>query len=107
MPYEILFSLEAAEDLRQLNANIRSIVRAALQRYLRHQPEQVSKSRIKRLRGMAHPQYRLRVDEIRIYYDVRQNSVEVLAIVDKNHADTWLAQFGEADETDPSFGSKE
>jgi len=107
MPYEIIFSPEAAEDLQQLKANIRAIVRAALQQYLRHQPEQVSKSRIKSLRGMAQPQYRLRVDEIRVYYNVGQSTVEILAIVDKQEADAWLNQFGEDDETGTSFGSKE
>jgi len=107
MPYEIIFAPEAAEDLQQLKANIRTIVRAALQQHLRHQPEQVSKNRIKRLRGMAHPQYRLRVDEIRVYYDVGPSTVEILAIIDKNEANSWLAQFGEVRETDTSFGSKE
>jgi mRNA interferase RelE/StbE len=95
MRYEIIFSPEAAEDLQQLRANDRAIVRAAVQQYLRHQPEHVSKSRIKRLRGMAHPQYRLRVDEIRVYYNVRQGAVEILAIVDKQDAEAWLTQFGE------------
>jgi len=107
MPYEIIFAPEAAEDLQQLRANIRAIVRAALQQYLRHQPEHVSKSRIKRLRGMSHPQYRLRVDEMRVYYDVGPSIVEILAIVGKQEADAWLTQFGESDETDTSFGSKE
>ena len=107
MSYEIILSPEAAEDLQQLRANIRAIVRAALQQYLRHQPEHVSKSRIKRLRGMTQPQYRLRVDEIRVYYNVRQSTVEILAIVDKQVSDAWLTQFGESDETDTSFGSKE
>src|SRR5689334_22248671 len=107
MPYEIILAPEAAEDLQQLKANIRAVVRASLQQYLRHQPEQVSKSRIKRLRGMTHPQYRLRVDEIRVYYDVRHGSVEILAIVDKQEAVAWLAQFGETDETDTAFGSEE
>src|SRR4051794_27037598 len=107
MPYEIIFSPEAAEDLQQLKANFRAKVRAALQQYLRHQPEHLSKSRIKRLRGMAQPQYRLRVDEIRVYYNVRQNTVEILAIVDKQKSDAWLTQFGEGDETDTAFGSKE
>ncbi|MEO7912366.1 MAG: type II toxin-antitoxin system RelE/ParE family toxin [Roseiflexaceae bacterium] len=107
MPYEIIFAPEAVADLQRLKAHIRAIVRAALQQYLRHQPEQVSKSRIKRLRGMTHPQYRLRVDEIRVYYDVGQDTVDILAIVDKNEADDWLTQFGAGDETDTTFGSEE
>ncbi|MEP7190498.1 MAG: type II toxin-antitoxin system RelE/ParE family toxin, partial [Roseiflexaceae bacterium] len=94
-------------DLQQLKANTRAIVRASLRQYLRHQPEQVSRSRIKRLRGITHPQHRLRVDNIRVYYDIRQGTVEILAIVDKNEADAWLRQFGENDETDTAVGSEE
>ena len=33
----------------------------AIQRHLRHEPTKQSKSRIKRLRGLARPQFRLRV----------------------------------------------
>lgn len=53
-----------------------------------------SRSRIKRLRGLSRPQYRLRVGEIRIFYDVSAESVEVLAIVPKSEAAIWLEQFG-------------
>src|SRR5215216_504440 len=107
MPYEIRLSPEAGEDLQQLRANIRARVRAALQQYLRHQPEHVSESRIKRLRGMAQPQYRLRADDVRVYYNVGQSIVDILAIVDKQEADAWLNQFGESDETGTAFGSEE
>jgi mRNA interferase RelE/StbE len=54
----------------------------------------VSKSRIKRLRGLDHPQYRLRVDEVRVFYDVSETAVEVLAIVSKAKAQEWLKQEG-------------
>ena len=49
---------------------------------------------IKRLRGLSRPQFRLRVGEIRVFYDVSERSVEVLAIVAKAEADAWLPQFG-------------
>jgi mRNA-degrading endonuclease RelE of RelBE toxin-antitoxin system len=52
----------------------------------------VSKSRIKRLWGVARPQYRLRVDEIRVFYDVAGTDVEVLAIVVKSEAEQWLEE---------------
>jgi mRNA interferase RelE/StbE len=39
------------------------------------------------------PQYRLRVGEVRVFYDVSGATVEVLAIVAKSEAETWLAQF--------------
>jgi len=61
---------------------------------LRHESKKVSRSRIKRLRGIRKPQYRLRVGEVRIFYDVTETTVEVLAIVTKSEADSWLAQFG-------------
>jgi len=51
-----------------------------------------SAMRIKRLRGLLGPQYRLRVGDVRIFYDVSGTNVEVLAIVDKSEAKSWLAQ---------------
>jgi mRNA-degrading endonuclease RelE of RelBE toxin-antitoxin system len=46
------------------------------------------------LRGIARPQYRLRVEEVRVFYDVSGSTVEVLAIVPKPEAESWLVQFG-------------
>ena len=86
---------EAVDDLRRLPATIRTVVRSALETHLRHEPTKLSRSRIKRLRGLNQPQYRLRVEEIRIFYDVSDQTVEILAIVTKLEAHTWLAQFGE------------
>jgi hypothetical protein len=42
------------------------VVRDTISRHLRHEPTKVSKSRIKRLRGLSQPQYRLRVGDIRV-----------------------------------------
>jgi mRNA-degrading endonuclease RelE of RelBE toxin-antitoxin system len=68
--------------------------RCALETHLRHEPKKTSRSRIKRLRGLLRPQYRLRIDEVRVFYDVSSTTVEVLAIVPKLEAESWLAQFG-------------
>jgi mRNA interferase RelE/StbE len=94
MPFAIILAPEAVEDLRRLTANVRTTVRTALETHLRHKPEKVSRSRIKRLRGLRRSQYRLRVDEVRVFYDVSGTTVEVLAIVAKSEAESWLAQFG-------------
>ena len=98
MPYEIVLTTEAVEDLRTLRADLRVAVRQALETHLRHEPLKVSKSRIKRLRNLLSPQYRLRVDELRVFYDVKNDIVEVLAIVPKSETEAWLEQHGEADE---------
>jgi mRNA interferase RelE/StbE len=94
MPFDIILASQAVEDLRKIRAQVRAAVRTALETYLRHQPEKTSRSRIKRLRGLRQPQYRLRVDDVRVYYDVSGTAVEVLAIVPKLEAESWLAQFG-------------
>jgi len=94
MRFEIVLAPETVEDLRSLKANVRSTVRDALETHLRHQPMKTSRSRIKRLRGLARPQYRFRVGDVRVFYDVSAETVEVLAIVPKSEAAKWLEQFG-------------
>jgi len=95
MPFAIVLAPEAVEDLRRLAASDRATVRTALGTHLRHEPEKTSRSRIKRLRGLLRPQYRLRVGEIRVFYDVSGMTVEILAIVTKSEAQPWLAQFAD------------
>jgi len=94
MRYEVLLAPEAVEDLRAVKANLRTEVREAMEKHLRHEPTKASKSRIKRLRGQSRPQYRLRVGEVRLFYDVEGGTVQVLAIVAKSEAESWLARFG-------------
>ena len=95
MQYEIILAPEAVDDLRRLDAYDRAAVQGAMEQHLRHEPTKTSRSRIKRLQGMRRPQYRLRVDEIRVFYDVRDDTVEVLAIVAKADANEWLEREGE------------
>src|SRR5215813_7817373 len=94
MPFDIILAPEAVDDLKHLKAHVRAAARAALETHLRHKPEKTSRSRIKRLRGLRRPQYRLRVDDIRVFYDVSGTTVEILALVSKSEAESWLAQFG-------------
>ena len=79
---------------RSSRAAKRAAVKEALEVYLRHEPGKLSRSRIKRLRGLSRPQYRLLVDDIRVFYDVTDTTVEVLAVVAKAEVDSWLRQFG-------------
>jgi mRNA interferase RelE/StbE len=95
MRYEILLAPEAAQDLKKLDAHVRGAVRDAMEKHLRHQPTRTSKSRIRRLRGLARPQFRLRVGEVRVFCDVFETRVEVLAIVEKSNAKAWLERAGE------------
>ena len=70
----------------------------AIEIHLSYEPEKESKSRIKRLQGYRWPQYRLRIDEIRAFYDVfytmEAGFVEILIIRKKADAMNWLAEEG-------------
>ena len=100
MRYEIILAPAAAKDLRRLKANLRAVVRDTIERHLRQEPAKVSKSRIKRLRGLSHPQYRLRVGDVRVFYDIIESTVEVLAIVHKSNAEAWLSEATEPEADD-------
>ena len=97
MRYELVLAPEAARAYASLQAYRRAEVRDALERHLRYEPTRVSKSRIKRLRGLSQPQYRLRVGEIRVFYDVTPEAVEVLAALTKAEAARWLGEHGAPD----------
>jgi mRNA-degrading endonuclease RelE of RelBE toxin-antitoxin system len=97
MRYELTLAPEAARAYGSLPPYQRAEVRDALERHLRHEPTRVSKSRIKRLRGLSQPQYRLRVGEVRAFYDVTPKVVQILAIVTRAEAAAWLAEHGTPD----------
>lgn len=97
MRHDLILAPQAVQAFRALPAYERAEVRDALERHLRYEPTRVSKSRIKRLRGVSRPQYRLRVGEVRVFYDVTSQTVQVLAIVTKAQAAAWLAEHGTPD----------
>lgn len=102
MRYTILFSSQAEDDLLALRATDRAKVLDAIEIHLSYEPAKESKSRIKQLQGYRRPQYRLRIDEIRAFYDVfyqeENGMVEILAIREKAAAMQWLAEQGISDE---------
>lgn len=95
MKYRVIFAPEAREDYLGLPAHLRSEVRDAINRHLQYEPQQVSRSRTKRLRATDRLHYRLRVGDVRVFYDVTGNDVEVLGIVEKSRAGEWLERAGE------------
>jgi mRNA interferase RelE/StbE len=76
MRYEIILAPEAAEDLQAVKANVRYAVRDGIERRL------------------SRPQYRLRIDDVRVFYDITETSVEILAIIPKSVAGAWLDMAG-------------
>ena len=94
MAFEIILAPGAVASLKKLSVPVQRGVQREIDLHLTHEPTKVSKSRIKRLRGLSQPQYRLRVGDIRVFYDVTETQVQVLAIVTKADAQAWLDDQG-------------
>ena len=92
--FEVVLTDEAKEHLRSLRRGKAVAVLNAIETYLKHEPDQTSKSRIKCLRELSQPQYGLRVGEIRVFYDIEENRVSVLGVVPKSQAERWLKEKG-------------
>jgi len=63
--------------------------------------------RIKRLRELTRPLYRLRVDDVRVFYDIVEDTVEIFAVVAKRHAAEWLEREGVPTELDTPADGEE
>ncbi len=95
MRYKIRFFSDAVDDLRSLKVNARAKILDTIEQCLRYEPDRESKSRIKRLQGFSSPQYRLRVDEYRVHYDITERTtVEIISVVTKEQSANWLEREG-------------
>jgi len=64
----------------------------AIERHLREEPEKTSRTSIKRLRGHRDSVFRLRVGEHRVFYDVIEDRVEIVAILNKSEAPSFYKE---------------
>lgn len=88
MPYRIEYSPEAEDHLRALTARQRSIVLDAVDDQLAHKPKVETKNR-KPMRPNPVAPWELRIDPLRVYYDVDELElivrVRAVGIKDRNH----------------------
>jgi mRNA interferase RelE/StbE len=96
MKYQVIIARSAEETFKKLNAKWRSSLKSAMQIHLQTDPKRESKSRIKRLKGLRQPQYRMLIDQMRVFYDVNDEigQVEVLEFVLKPESAKWLKKHG-------------
>lgn len=94
MAYRIMLKASAIADLDALRKYDATRIADAMDMHLRQNPTKESKSRIKRLRGISNPDYRLRVGEYRIFYVVDEvaRRVDVLRVM---HKDQTLSYYKE------------
>lgn len=92
MAYRIEFVASAKADLLALRKSDQVKVLDRVEAHLAYQPTLRSKSRIKTLRPGTFPPYRLRVDELRVYYDVIESErlVVVYGVMPKAKSEEWL-----------------
>jgi len=79
MVYRVEFSPEADDHVASLKAHQRARLLDAIERQLAHQPTIETRHR-KPLRPNAVAQYRLRIGELRVYYDVRKAPDNVVIV---------------------------
>ncbi|MCZ7645042.1 MAG: type II toxin-antitoxin system RelE/ParE family toxin [Planctomycetota bacterium] len=92
MAYRIEFGREAMQELKKLRKGEQAEVLIRCRTHLTHEPKKESKSRIKRLRDDAFPPYRLRIGDLRVFYDVDDGFGVVIihGVVRKMEAQAWL-----------------
>jgi mRNA interferase RelE/StbE len=101
-PFIIRYAQDALADVKALRAHDQRKVLDAIDSQLHHNPTQVSRKRIKAMRQPFWSQYRLRVEDFRVYYDVdhSQRAVSVLRVLEKGQGQTPQRPDNETDRTD-------
>src|SRR5262245_2537743 len=69
-PFEIHYAQEAVKDIRRMRATDQRKIVEGIEVHLRHEPAKTSRSRIKQMVQPFWSQFRLRIDDFRVYYDV-------------------------------------
>jgi mRNA interferase RelE/StbE len=89
-PYQIEYAEEAVADLKSLRPFDQKKVIRGIEAHLQHEPTKTSRSRIKRMTQPFWSQYRLRIDEFRVYYDIADDAriVSILRVLEKGQRQT-------------------
>lgn len=88
--YQVVLTHSARDDIERVRAYEKRAILDAIEAQLSFEPKQTSRSRIKRLVQPAISQYRLRVGDYRVYYDVDDElgNVVVLQVYRKSKGPT-------------------
>ena len=89
-PFWIQLTEDSTSEMNALRAFDRTKVVQAMFTHLTHEPTKVSRSRIKKMDQPFWSQYRLRIEDFRVYYDVDEDTrrVTILRILKKGTEET-------------------
>jgi len=92
--FEIILKPSAVSDMDGLRKYDATTIADRMEKHLVHEPDRESKSRIKRLRGIKNPDYRLRVGEYRVFYNIEEaeGRVVVLRILHKDQTHEYYKE---------------
>jgi mRNA interferase RelE/StbE len=90
--FEIDFKEHALAGLEKIRPFHARQILDAIEDNLRFEPERTSRTRIKRLRGRQRAMYRLRVGDFRVFYDVLESVVSVVAVLHKDETPRFYEQ---------------
>jgi mRNA interferase RelE/StbE len=82
--FRIVFKREAIRQLKRMRRFYAVTIVDSIERALATEPERTTRGSIKRLRGRQDATYRLRVGKYRVFYDVVEDRVEILQILEKS-----------------------
>ena len=94
MPFLVHYSYEALTQLQKLRTFDSAAIVGEIEQVLVVNPTTVSKAKVKRLRQPAPTQYRLRVGDFRVFYDVDESNsvVEIVQVLSKEDAIRYLKE---------------
>ena len=81
--YGIRLKPSAIRDMDRLGKHDAARIADGMEQHLGFEPMKESKSRIKRLKGISDPDYRLRMGDYRVFYNVVGERVDVLRVMHK------------------------
>ena len=92
--FEIHLKPSAVKDMDRLRKYDAAMVADGMENHLSDNPTKESKSRIKRLRGISNPDYRLRLGYYRVFYNVdnAKHTVDVLRILHKDQTHRYYEE---------------
>ena len=99
MEFQVEFTTRAVKDLKKLPKNVQiQILKESIR--LETEPFQF-KNKIKKIRGINFPCYRLRIDfqsdSYRLFYGIDDNIIYVLRIISKKHGDKIINRIRQLD----------
>ena len=92
--FEIILKQSAVKDMDGLRKYDAVTIADRIEKHLVHKPDKISKSRIKKLKGIKDPDYRLRVGEYRVFYNINkaEGRVVILRVMHKDQTHKYFKE---------------